>query len=343
VSSAEDKEDMKRQRLNICRKKQWHTFKVQGVKRKKRASLGLSIDVGSIYSVPSPSWTSMGRRSVTSNSFLKTKTDIWSHYGKKRQNIGDVLPWEDITDEAERLLAISKGSRNAAKEGHDDEELERSGTGWNRPIQWGHVGQRRPDSVVIDWANKVIYVLEFKRTLDQRRDYRERGESRAMVPHDTLRSLKKVTEDAEGENGGWKIKLIIFVGGTSGSVHAQTLNVNLKELQVIESKRNAIRKGLVYELLNAHDTVLCSYFAQRSGERNEWQNQGGVAEEVFQGLGKFEWGMKEDDKVEEERGTRGAMQIGEKVDVGIWCRKGSLGQWLPRTRSGEANDGHSPI
>jgi hypothetical protein len=42
-------------------------------------------------------------------------------------------------------------------------------------------------------------------------------------------------------------------------VHIKTLNNNLKELQVIESKRNAIRKGLVYEL-----PVLCSYFAQRN-------------------------------------------------------------------------------
>jgi len=100
--------------------------------------------------------------------------------------------------------------------------------------------------------------------------------------------LKKVAEHAEGENGGWKIKLIIFVEGTSGSVHAKTLNDNLKELQVIESKRNAIRKGLVYELLTAQDTVLCSYFAHRSGEQSECQNQGGAADEVFQGLGNFE-------------------------------------------------------
>jgi hypothetical protein len=71
-------------------------------------------------------------------------------------------------------------------------------------------------------------------------------------------------------------------------VHAQTLNDSLSELQVIESKRNAIRKGLVYELLNAQDKVLCSYFAQRSGERNEWQKQGAAGEEVFQGLGNFE-------------------------------------------------------
>jgi hypothetical protein len=61
-------------------------------------------------------------------------------------------------------------------------------------------------------------VLEFKRTSDQRRDYRERRESRAMSQHNIfIRSLKKVAEDAEGENEGWKIKLIIFVGGTSGS------------------------------------------------------------------------------------------------------------------------------
>ena len=68
-----------------------------------------------------------------------------------------------------------------------------------------------------------------------------------MAQHNILiQSLEKVAGDAEGENGGWKIKLISFAGGTSGSVHAQTLNNdNLKELQVIESKRNSIRKGLV--------------------------------------------------------------------------------------------------
>jgi hypothetical protein len=41
----------------------------------------------------------------------------------------------------------------------------------------------------------------------------------------------------------------------------------MKELEAIKSKRNAIRKGLVHELLNAQDTILCSYFAQRNGEQ----------------------------------------------------------------------------
>jgi hypothetical protein len=99
---------------------------------------------------------------------------------------------------------------------------------------------------------------------------------------------RKVAGEAVGENSGWKIKLIIFVGGKCGSVHAQTLNNNLKELGVIESKRNTVRKGLVHELLNAQDTVLCSYFAQRSGARGEGRGRESTVEEAFQGLDYFE-------------------------------------------------------
>jgi hypothetical protein len=61
-----------------------------------------------------------------------------------------------------------------------------------------------------------------------------------------IRSLEKVAGEAEGENGGGKIRLIIFVGGRSGSLNVQIFNDNLKALQVLESKRNAIRKVLVY-------------------------------------------------------------------------------------------------
>ena len=142
---------------------------------------------------------------------------------------------------------------------------------------------------MVDWTNTTLFVLEFKRTSDQRRDYRERGESRARAQHDILiRSLEKVPGEAEGEDGSWKIKFIIFVGGTSASVSVQIFNDNLNELQVFVSKRSAIRKGLGYELLNAQDTVLCSYFAQRSGELSDCQNLGGTADEVFQGLDNFE-------------------------------------------------------
>ena len=142
---------------------------------------------------------------------------------------------------------------------------------------------------MVDWTNTTLFVLEFKRTSDQRRDYRERGESRARAQHDILiRSLEKVAGEAEGEDGSWKIKFIILVGGTSGSVSVQIFNDNLNELQVFVSMRSAIRNGLGYELLNAQDTLLCSCFAQRSRERSDCQNLGGTAAEVFQGLDNFE-------------------------------------------------------
>jgi hypothetical protein len=53
----------------------------------------------------------------------------------------------------------------------------------------------------------MVYVLEFKRTSDQRRDYRESGESRAMAQHDVLiRSLEKVAGETEREGERWKVK-----------------------------------------------------------------------------------------------------------------------------------------
>jgi len=56
-------------------------------------------------------------------------------------------------------------------------------------------------------------------------------------------------------------------------VNVKTFNDNLKELQVIESKWNAIRKGFAFELLSAQDAVLCSYFAQRAEARGDRQVQ----------------------------------------------------------------------
>jgi hypothetical protein len=150
-------------------------------------------------------------------------------------------------------------------------------------------GRRRPDSIAVEWSTKVVYILEFKCTSDQRQDYRESWEARARAQHDILvKSLEKVASEAVGENSGWKIKLVVFVGGTCGSVHVQTFNNNLKELGVLESKRHTIRRGLVHELLYAQDTVLCSYFAQRSGARGEGWSKDSTVGEVFQGMDHFE-------------------------------------------------------
>ena len=140
-----------------------------------------------------------------------------------KTKIGDIFPWEDVEREAERLLestrANARNSENSrvSQEQDDDRKVDRDETDpYNEVI----FGRRRPDSVAIEWTSKTVYVLEFKRTSDQRHNYREQGERRARAQHDVLvKSLDTVAKEAEGESAGWTVKLIIFVGGTCGSVH----------------------------------------------------------------------------------------------------------------------------
>jgi hypothetical protein len=61
----------------------------------------------------------------------------------RETKIGGVLPWEDVADEAERLLATSKASRSASHEGHhdgeqeNDQELERDETEHHNEVIFG--------------------------------------------------------------------------------------------------------------------------------------------------------------------------------------------------------------
>jgi hypothetical protein len=152
--------------------------------------------------------------------------------------IGDILPWNDIADESERLLEGDQTTRQvpdddqADKEQEDDQEVDWDETDTHNETIFR---LRRPDSIAVKWISKVLNVLEFKCTSDQRRNYWEHWVPRARPQHDVLiKRLKKVAGEAVGENIRWKIKLRIFVGGTCGSVHAQTLNNHLKELGVIK-------------------------------------------------------------------------------------------------------------
>ena len=78
---------------------------------------------------------------------------------------------------------------------------------------------------------------------------------------------------AVGEQRGWEIKQIVFVGGTCGSVGEDVFNQNMKLLEVVESRWSTIRQRLARRLLEEHDKVLRSYFAQIYG--GESQGGGG--------------------------------------------------------------------
>ncbi len=48
---------------------------------------------------------------------------------------------------------------------------------------------------------------------------------------------------AIGQNKGWKVQQLVFVGGTCGSVHVESFNINMKALGVLERKWDFIARS----------------------------------------------------------------------------------------------------
>ena len=87
----------------------------------------------------------------------------------KETKIGEILPWDDIEEEAEKLIASRREERRASDSNQANQQRDDEPVGDEKePSEEVIFGQRRPDSLAIDWTNKMVYVLEFKRTSDQR-------------------------------------------------------------------------------------------------------------------------------------------------------------------------------
>jgi hypothetical protein len=71
---------------------------------------------------------------------------------------------------------------------------------------------------------------------------------------------------AIGKQEGWEIDQLVFVGGTCGSVKVESFNMNLKLLEVPEGRWDRLRQRMARRLLEAQDTVLRAYFAQKYGQ-----------------------------------------------------------------------------
>jgi hypothetical protein len=80
----------------------------------------------------------------------------------KDTEIGNELPWEDIEDESERLLEIRRASQDTTTKDNNtaDQECDQE-VGLDEAESYEEVifGQRRPDSVVVNWA--IMWVLLF--------------------------------------------------------------------------------------------------------------------------------------------------------------------------------------
>ena len=124
----------------------------------------------------------MARRKEISNSLGGNEIGSCNNCGQRQRLATSFRQWEDVEREAEKLLegtrANARDPENSgvSQEQDDDRIGDRDEADpYNEVI----FGRRRPDSVAIEWTSKTVYVLEFKRTSDQRHNYREQGERRA--------------------------------------------------------------------------------------------------------------------------------------------------------------------
>jgi hypothetical protein len=108
------------------------------------------------------------------------------------------------------------------------------------------------------------------RTLRRNRRFELKGD---------MKMVGALTEVGRKMGRAWTVRLLIFVGDTSGSVHKEFMEKNLAELQVLKSKWKGIREGLVRRLLEEQDkTFRCYYASKLRGQ----QGQGAGGKETGQ-------------------------------------------------------------
>ena len=111
--------------------------------------------------------------------------------------------------------------------------------------------RQRPDRMAV---KQNIIFIEFKRTMDLRPSFQANAETRATRQHEWLaQTLAKVRARSD-----WKVQVIIFMGGTMGSVEVERFESNLKALDVKKKEWGHIRKLHARALVEAHDEVLRS-------------------------------------------------------------------------------------
>ena len=120
--------------------------------------------------------------------------------------------------------------------------------------------RRRLNGIGLDTATREFLAIEFKRAQDARNNYVEMA---TEVAQDQYKSLVAGLQ-AVGQVKGWKVQ-IVFVGGTSGSIHVESFTRNMKALGVLESKWDAIRKKLVRCLLEEQVKVYGPTSHKREG------------------------------------------------------------------------------
>ena len=135
----------------------------------------------------------------------------------EKEKLDDFFPRQELVDEMHKLHEEHREAKQKAREDSDmgdvgetaEEEKEFS----EEEVMWA----RKLDGLAIDKENKILYVLEFKRTTDQREEYEEGARVRAEKKYEDL--VQGLLRVGRKQNQGWTAKQITFVSGTCGSVN----------------------------------------------------------------------------------------------------------------------------
>jgi hypothetical protein len=116
---------------------------------------------------------------------------------------------------------------------------------------------------------KIFTIIEYKRRSETWPDYRERGEETAREQYATVREALQTA----GEANGWTVKQVNFILGTR-SIEVRSWGKSMQELGVSKDIADRLRSKHMRRLLEEHEYVLQSYWAQRFGEGQGGERKG---------------------------------------------------------------------
>jgi len=106
---------------------------------------------------------------------------------------------------------------------------------------------RRQDGVAINKALQIVYILEFKRSIDKKDGFSEVKEAEANEQHKSIGALRAAAPK-------WEFEQIHFVVGNHGSVYKSDFYAKLKKLD------DCTRRKEGQNFRRSCDTGIRSYF-----------------------------------------------------------------------------------
>ena len=114
---------------------------------------------------------------------------------------------------------------------------------------WG----RRPDAVAINETLKIVYILEFNRSIDRDEGFIEVKDAGTNEQHKSIIGALKAAAPE------WEFEQINFVVGNRRSVVESDLYTKLKKLDIQEGKKDKLFADHVTQVCEAHILMIMSF------------------------------------------------------------------------------------